>query len=169
MWSYWDPEKSGSKLTSGSVVVWRKDSCRGGVSCKPARTAMKVISIWYHLDPLYSPELGTLVRLTSWGKNSSVRMVGLEFFHKDGFWRCSCNKISGTLHCLEWTWISWSVVICPCSSCWNAKEEDIFKSHIVLHSCIEIIMVCNWIQEVSDLGRGRTVAVLPEILIFWKV
>ena len=90
----------------------------------------------------------------------------LEFFHKDGFWRCSCNRISGTLHCLECTWISWSVVICPCTSCWNAKEEDIFKCHIVLHFCIEIITIGIYIQEVSDLGRGRIVAVLPEFLIF---
>ena len=29
-------------------------------------------------------------------------------------------------------------------------------------------MICNCIQEVSDLGRGRTVAVLPEILKILK-
>ena len=34
--------------------------------------------------------------------------------------------------------------------------------------CIEIITIGIYIQEVSDLGRGKIVAVLPDFLIILK-
>ena len=34
--------------------------------------------------------------------------------------------------------------------------------------CIEIITIGIYIQEVSDLGRGKIVAVLPDLLIILK-